>query len=121
MINCFIPYTNDAITSLNVGLSEISASNSTGYLFKVSSKESHLDHLQDDLEEQKKKLEAETEAYTRRCKLYEEKELWLDDEFEKKHKDLESEINKQKQELEKEKANLKKSKDTFDSELKVGL
>ncbi|KAL4231669.1 hypothetical protein ACF0H5_009248 [Mactra antiquata] len=85
---------------------------------KVSSKEAHLDHLQDDLEEQQKKLEAETEAYVRRRKLYEDKELRLDEDFEAKHRDFENEMKKRKQQLAKEFENFEKSKETFENELK---
>jgi hypothetical protein len=78
-----------------------------------------LDRVRDELEDERNNLELETEAYTRRRLLYEEKEVKLEQEYEKKHADLDVLMEKRKQELDKEFTNLNKAKDSFDTELKV--
>ncbi|WAR20836.1 FIP2-like protein [Mya arenaria] len=65
---------------------------------KLSSKEMHLDHVREELEERQRNLDAEIEAYTRRKNLYEEKEEQLDAEYERKNTELETEAKRRKQE-----------------------
>lgn len=85
---------------------------------KVSSKEAHLDNVRDELEDQRGNLDMEVEAYTRRRLLYEQKELQLDLDYDRKKLELEELTKKRKEELDRELANVQRAKETFDSELK---
>jgi len=87
--------------------------------FQVTSKETHLDGVRDELEEKQRRLDAEIEAYTNRRTLYEDKEIQLDADYEQKKTVLDEEHNKRKQETEVEYNLFKKAKEHFDTELKV--